>query len=93
MLTRLRELRVGYPPDLLVARRRLFLSMASQVVATRVAVDIKKKQWIYLILQEPSLTVIRVLIAVFIAFLIAFMAHELVTDNVNFQWIVDLLSS
>ena len=92
LLTQLGKFRVGYPSELLAARRRLFLSMAAQMVATRVAVDIKKRQWVSSLLQEPGLTVIRVLIAIFIAFLIAFVAHELVTGNVNIQWIVELLS-
>jgi len=92
LLSQLKKLRVEYPPELLITRRRLYLSMAAQVAATRIAVDIKKKQWIYSIMHEPGSIVIKVLIVVFVAFLIAFVAHELATGHVSFVWLMTLLS-
>ena len=91
LLSQFGKLRVEYPPELLVARRRLFVNMAAQVAATRAAVDSGRKRWLFSIVHEPGSTVIKVLIAVFVAFLIAFVVHFVVNGEVNFEWIMELI--
>ena len=92
LLAQLRKLRVEYPSDLLAARRKLFLSWVAQVVATRIDVKAKRNHWASSILHEPSSTVIKVLIVVFVAFLLAFVAHAIAIGSVNFGWLIELLS-
>jgi len=92
LLTQLRIVRVKYPPELLTARRRLYLGIAAQVAAPRASVDIKWKRWISSIMREPGSTIIKVLIAIFVAFLIAYTAHAIATGNVDLVWLIDLLS-
>ncbi len=92
LLTQLRIVRVKYPPELLTARRRLYLGMAAQVADPRTSVDTKWKQWISSIMREPGSTVIKVLIAIFVAFLIAYTAHTIAIGNADLGWLMDLLS-
>jgi hypothetical protein len=92
LLAQLGKLRVEYPPDLIAAQRRLYLGWVAQVVATRVDVNARRNHWASSILHEPSSTVIKVLIVVFVAFLLAFVAHAIAIGSVNFEWLIELLS-
>ena len=92
LLSQLRYLSVGYPPNLLAARRRLYLGMAAQVASTHASVETRRKQWIYSILREPGATIVKVLIVIFAAFLISYVAHAIATGNIDFRWLMDLLS-
>ena len=92
LLAQLRKLRVEYPPDLLVAQRKRYLGTAAQVTATRITVDTKWKQWISSIMREPGSTMIKVLIVILVSYLIAFVAHAFATGNLDFGWLLDLLS-
>ena len=92
LLPRLKELPVEYPPELLAAQRESYLDMAVQLAATKSVVKPKRRQRRYSIMREPGSTVIKALIVVFTAFLIAFVAHSIATGNVNFEWLRELLS-
>jgi len=92
LLSQLRKIRMEYPPELLAARRKLYLNLIAQLAATHVAVTAKRKQLVSSIVREPDSTVIKVLIVVFVAFLIAFVAHTIANGNVNFGWLMELLS-
>ena len=92
MLPQLRELNAEYPPELLAAQRELYLGMVIQLTVNRNAVDTGKQQRRYSIMREPGSMVIKALIVVFVAFLIAFVAHSIATGNVNFDWLRGLLS-
>ena len=92
LLSQLSKIRAEYPPELLAARRRIYLSLAAQLAATRSTVNTRRKQWVFSIMHEPGSTVIRVLIVVFTAFLIAFIAYSITTGNLDFGWLMDLLS-
>ena len=92
LLPQLRELSVEYPPELLAAQRESYLDMAVQLAATRSAVDNRRHQRRYSIMHEPSSMVVKALVVVFTAFLIAFVAYSIATGNVNFEWLRELLS-
>jgi len=92
LLSQLRKFRAEYPPELLAARRKLYLDLATQLAATRITVNARRKQWVSLIMREPGSTVIKVLIVVFVAFLIAFVAHAIATGNISFGWLMEFLS-
>ena len=92
LLSQLGKLRVEYPPELLAARRKLYLNLTGQLAATRIAVGDRKNQFPSSIEREPISVVVKVLIAVFIAFLIAFVAHSIATGNVDLGWLRELLS-
>ena len=91
LLSQLRMIRIEYPPDLLSARRRAYIMLAAQLSATRSVVDSRRKQWVTAIVQEPVSTIIKALIIVFVAFLVAFLARAIATDNVHFGWLLNLL--
>jgi hypothetical protein len=92
LLTQLRKINVKYPPDLLAARRRLYLNLAAQLAVTRIAATTKKQQLLFSIEREPGSIVIRALILIFIAFLVAFIAHSIATGNIDLWWFLELLS-
>jgi hypothetical protein len=92
LLSQLNELRGEYPPDLLAARRKVYLSIAKQLVVTHIAVDDRKNQFLSSIEREPIAVVVKALIAVFVAFLIAYIAHSLATGIVDFGWLIELLT-
>ena len=92
LLSQFGKIRAEYPPELLATRRRIYLSLAAQLAATRNTVNARRKQWVFSIMQEPDSTIIKVLIVIFVAFLIAFMAHAVATGNVDFGWLMELLS-
>lgn len=81
-----------YHPELLAARRMAYLMLAAQLSATRSVVDSRRKQWVTSIVQEPISTIIKALIIVFVAFLVAFLARAIATGNLNFEWLLNLLS-
>ena len=91
LLSLLRNIRTEYPPDLLATRRRIYLSLVAQLAATRETIPSRRRQWIASILQQPDSTIIKILIVVFVVFLITFMAHAIATDNLNFRWLMELL--
>jgi hypothetical protein len=93
LLTQLKDIHTNrYPPELLAARRRIYLSLVMQLTLTRDTVNTRRKQFMYSIVREPMSTIIKALALVFIAFLIAFVAHSVATGNVNFEWLLKLLS-
>lgn len=92
LMSQLRELSVEYPPELLATQRKSYLDMIVQLAAIRSAVNTRRQQRRYSIMREPGSMVIKALIVVFTAFLIAFVAHSIVTGNVNFEWLRELLS-
>jgi hypothetical protein len=92
LLSQLRKLRVKYPPELLIARRRLYLNLAAQLVATHITVDDRINQLLPLIGRDPVSVVVNVLVMVFVAFLIAFIAHSIAIGNVDFGWLRELMS-
>jgi len=93
LLSQLGKIRAKYPPELLAARRRIYLSLAAQWTATRNAVSTRKKQFAFLTMQVPASTVIRGLVVIFVAFLITFMIHAMATGNLDFGWVMELLLS
>lgn len=92
LLPQLKELRTEYPPELLAAQRESYLDMVAQMAAKCSVANPGKQQWRYSIMREPGSTVVKALIVVFTAFLIAFVAHSIATDNVNFEWLRELIS-
>jgi hypothetical protein len=90
LLSQLKELRVEYPPELLAARRKVYLGLARQLVITRSAVDDRKNQFLSSIEREPIAVIVKVLIVVFVAFLLAFIAHSITTGNADFGWLQGL---
>jgi hypothetical protein len=92
LLPQLKELSVDYPPELLAAQRESYLDMVIRLAAARSTVKPRRQQWRYSIMREPGSMVIKALIVVFTAFLIAFVAHSIATGNVNFEWLRELLS-
>ena len=90
LLSQLRNIRAEYPPELLATRRRIYLSLAAQLAATRNTIDSRRKQVVSAMVQES--TIIKVLLAILVAFLIAFGAYSITTGNVNFGWLMELLS-
>jgi hypothetical protein len=91
LLSRLEQIRTDYPPDLLAARRRLYLGMVAQVAATHIITGSYWKRWISAIEREPGSIVTKALIIIFIALLIAFVAHAFATGNLYFGRILDLI--
>lgn len=91
LLSQLVRLRVKYPPELLATRRTLYLGWIAQMIATRISVNAGRDRWTASILREPGSTVVKVLIIIFVAFLIAFVAHAIATGNVNFGRLIGLL--
>ena len=92
LLPQLRELSMEYPPELLAAQREIYLGMVIQLTAARDAVHPRRQKWSYSIMREPGSMVIKALIVVFTAFLIAFVAYSIATGNVNLEWLRELLS-
>lgn len=92
LMPQLRELQVEYPPELLAAQRESYLGMVARLVATRNAAITRRQQWRFSTMREPSSMVIKALIVIFTAFLIAYVAHAIATGNVNFEWLRKLLS-
>ena len=92
LLPQLRELQVEYPPELLAAQRESYLDMVARLVTTRNTANTRRQQWRFSTMREPSSMVIKALIVIFTAFLIAYAAHAIVTGNVNFVWLRELLS-
>ena len=92
LLPQLRELQMEYPPKLFIAQRKSYLDMVAQLATTRNAANTRRQQRRYSIMREPSSMVIKALIVVFTAFLIAFVAYSIATGNVNFEWLRKLLS-
>ena len=92
LLSQLREIRAEYPPELLAARRRIYLSLGAQHAVTRITVNIRRKLFVSSIVHEPGSTVIKALIIVFVAFLVAFVLYSITTGNVDFGWLTVMLS-
>jgi len=85
LLSQLKDIHTKYPPEFLSARRRTFLFLAAQLAAARSIPGSRKKQWGFLITQEPIAIIMKALIVVFVAFLIAFLAHAIASGNINFE--------
>jgi len=92
LLPQLRELQVEYPPELLAAQRKSYLDMAAYLVATRNPANTSRQERRFSTMREPSSMVIKALIVIFTAFLIAYVAHAIATGNVNFEWLREFLS-
>ena len=92
LLAQLKDTQLEYPPELLATQRKIYLSLAMQQAITRASVDARKGQFAASIVREPMSTIVKVLILVFIAYLIAFVAHAIAIGNVNFGWLLELLS-
>ena len=91
LLSLLRKIRAEYPPELLAARRRIYLSLAAQLAATRNTIKAGRKQFVSSTVQEPTSIVTKVLVVIFVAFLIAFIVYFITTGNVDFGWLIELL--
>ena len=85
LLSQLRKVRAKYPPELLAARRKIYLSLAAQLAATRSAINARRKQLAISIVRKS--TIIKVLLAVLVAFLIAFVLNFIITGSENFGWL------
>ena len=81
-----------YPPKMLAAQRELYLDTAVQLAKTRSMVNTSKQQRRYSIMHEATSMIVKALIVLFAGFLIAFVVHSIVTGNVNFEWLSQLLS-
>jgi hypothetical protein len=93
LLSQLNELRGEYPPDLLDARRRFYLGQSAQLIAARIETDGRKKdQMLFSVEREPISVIVKALIAVFVALLVAFVIHSTTTGNVDFGWLRELLT-
>lgn len=92
LLSQLGKVHIKYPPELLAARRKLYLDLAAQLAVTRDAVAAKRKQLISSTLRDPDSVVVGVLIVLFAAFLIAFVAHAIAAGEVNLVRLIGLLS-
>ena len=90
LLSQLRNIRAEYPPELLAARRRIYLSLAAQLAATRNTIDSRRKQVVSAMVQESI--IIKVLLVILVAFLIAFVAYSITSGNLDFEWLMELLS-
>ena len=91
LLSQLKNIRAKYPPEVLSARRKDFLFLAAQLGAARTIADSKRKQWVYLFTQEPISIIIKALIIIFVAFLVAFLANSIAAGNIDFKWLMGLL--
>ena len=92
LLPQLKEPREQYPPEMLAAQRELYLDTAVQLAKTRSAVNTSRRQRRYSIMYETTSMIVKALIVIFAGFLIAFVVHSIVTGNVNFEWLSQLLS-
>jgi hypothetical protein len=92
LLPQLRVLQVEYPPELLAAQRKSYLDMVAQLATTYNPVNTRRQERRYSTMHEPGSIVIKALIVVFTAFLIAFVVYSIVTGNINFEWLRELLS-
>ena len=90
LLSQFNKIRVGYPPELMAARRRIYLGLAAQLAATKRTIDSRRKQMVSVVLRET--TIIKVLLAILVAFLIAFAAYSITTSNVDFGRLIELFS-
>ena len=90
LLSQLGKIRAKYPPELLAARRRIYLSLAAQLAATKSTIDSRRKQMVSVVVRET--TIIKVLLVILVAFLIAFAAYSITTSNVDFGRLIELFS-
>ena len=90
LLSQLGKIRAKYPPELLAARRRIYLSLAAQLAATKSTIDSKRKQMVSVVVRET--TIIKVLLVILVTFLIAFAAYSITTSNVDFGRLIELFS-
>jgi hypothetical protein len=91
LLSQLRKFRVEYPSELLAAQRRLYLSLAAQLIATHITIEDSENQFLSSIKRDPISVIVKVLIVVFVAFLIAFIAHSIAIGNVDLRWLRGLM--
>ena len=92
LLSLLRKAPAEYPPDLLTTRRGAYLSMVTQLTVTQDTINTRRGQWLSSILHEPASMIIKVLIVVFVLFLIAFTAHAIATGSLDLGWLMESLS-
>jgi len=83
---------MDYPPDLLATRRRLYLSLAAQTAVSRIVFIPKRQQLVASILNEPGSAVIKALIVIIVAFLVAYVAYSMANGNIDLGWFLGLLS-
>jgi hypothetical protein len=92
LLPQLQEPREQYPPEKLAARRELYLGTAVQLAKTRNTLNTSRQQRRYSIMHEATSMIVKALIIIFVGFLIAFVVHSIVTGNVHFEWLSQLIS-
>ena len=92
LLPQLKKPHAQYPPEMLAAQRKLYLDTARRLAKTRSMVNTQRQQWRYSIMHEATSMIVKALIVLFAGFLIAFVVHSIVTGNVNFEWLSQLLS-
>jgi hypothetical protein len=92
LLVQLKDIYTEYPPEMLATRRKIFLGLVMQLAITNASVEARKGQFAASIVREPMSTIVKVLMLVFIAYLIAFVLHSIAIGSVNFEWFLELLS-
>ena len=81
-----------YPPELLTVRRGNFLSLTTQLLLSPVIVNNGKNQFVAPTEHEPIPLTVKVLIMVYVAILVAYVAFSFLIGNIDFSWLRGFLS-